>query len=344
MYEPVYRITPYLLNLIDEAGTLRSWIENATLKVAWLPTLQKESRIKKTRASTNIEGNPLSLIQVEAIEKGERIGVPQIYEREVKNYLAAMRWIERYASSKISEKSILQLHKILTQDILKDEKCGKYKSRQNYVVNERGIRIYTPPSPEETPKLMGQLIEWLNSGKEQKLHSILVCAIFHHRLVSIHPFSDGNGRIARVLTTWILYQRGFDINHIFSLDDFFASDRKRYYQKIEQAREIDNNLTFWIEYVAEGIIKTLQDVKKRIEGLQVYPKIKVALSPRQEEILRILRDMPFAQVNELQKKLKLTRSRINQLLTPLIKDGLVRKEGQSKATRYSLNKYAKITL
>lgn len=336
MYKPQYRITPYLLNLIDKASALRSWIESASLQIAWLPILQKESRVRNTRSSTSIEGNPLNLSQVEAIDRGERVGAPINYEREVDNYLKAMRWIEKHAHQSIDEKSILKLHKILLQGLLPDNRCGRYKRKQNYVINEKGIRIYAPPSPKETLKLMKDLVFWLTSSETKTLHSILVCAIFHHRLVSIHPVIDGNGRLARALGTWILYQRDFDTHHIFSLDDFFAADRGKYYMKIRQARELDNNLTHWIESVAEGIVKTLKNVKKRIEDLQVSSKAKILLSPRQEELVRILRDKSPLGVAELQKRLKLTRARINQIILPLIETGLISKEGRSRATRYKL--------
>jgi Fic family protein len=169
------------------------------------------------------------------------------------------------------------------------------------------------------------------------LHSILTAAIFHHRFVSIHPFADGNGRLARCLSTLILYQREYDLLHIFSLDEFFATNRKRYYQKLQQARELDHDLTYWIEYVAFGIVQTLKNVKKRIEDLQVTASGTLHLSPSQEEALRILRDNPFARVAYLTEQMKISRARVNQILSPLIKNGLVTKEGESRATVYKLS-------
>lgn len=337
MYKPIFRISPYLLNLIDEASKLHSWIELAPLQVAWLPILQKEARARATHSSTAIEGNSLTLSQVQAIDRGEKTGAPRVQEIEVANYLKGMRWIEKRPSAKTTENNFLYLHKILMQDLQPDSKCGQYKDKQNYIINEKKIRIYTPPSPKETPRLTRELIAWFNSKETKELHCVPVCAIFHHQLVSIHPFLDGNGRIARALGTLILYQRGFDTKHIFSLDDFFAGDRKRYYQKIEQARELDNDLTLWIEYVAEGIVETLKDVKKRIENLQVSSISKINISSRQEEVLRILRDNPSQSGAELIKKLKVTRARLNQIISPLVENRLVIKEGQSRATRYRLS-------
>ncbi|MFH1387240.1 MAG: Fic family protein [bacterium] len=336
MYKPKYRITPYLLKLVDEASSLRAWIEGNTLQVSWLPVLQREARTKNTHSSTAIEGNPLTLNQVNAISRGEKTGVPQIHEKEVTNYLEAMHWIEKNAHTKITEESFLNLHQMLTQNLLPAEASGKYKIKQNFVANEKGVKIYTPPTPEETPGLVGELVSWLEKKETKDLHAILVCAILHHRLVSIHPFSDGNGRIARAIGTWLIFQRGYDTHHIFSLDEFFAGNRQFYYQKIEQARELDDDLTYWIEYVAEGIIKTLKDAKKRIEDLQVSSKHKLLLSPRQEELVRIIRDRPYINVAILRDEMKITRARINQLITPLITSGLVAREGIGKATRYRL--------
>ena len=340
MYKPIFHITPFLLQLVDEASGLRAWIDSISIRVPWLPLLQREARAKNTHSSTAIEGNPLSLKQKRSflpkLASGEKIGASQLFELEVINYLKAVHWIEKHAHSQIAEKLVLNLHKILLNNILPAEKCGKYKDKQNYVLNEKGIRIYNPPSPRETPTLTKELIQWINSIEAKSLHPIILCSILHHRLVSIHPFSDGNGRMARALGTWILYQRDYDIHHIFSLDDFFAGDRKRYYQKIEQARELDDDLTYWIEYVAEGIIKTLKDVKIRIENLQITSKHIIALSPRQEEAVRILRDFSPINVNGLKKKLGVSRARINQIIAPLITNGVIIKEGQSRATSYRL--------
>lgn len=316
---------------------MRAWIELTPLRVAWLPLLKQEARARAAHSSTSIEGNPLTLSQVQAIDRGEKTGVPRNQEKEVANYLKAMRWIEKNAALKITGKTVLHLHKILMRDLFPLEKTGKYKTKPNFIVDEKGIRVFTPPSPKETPKLMRELLNWLNAREAKDLHSVLLCAILHHRLASIHPFSDGNGRLARALGTMILYRRGFDTRHIFSLDDFFAGDRKRYYQKLQQARELDDDLSLWIEYVAEGVVCVLREVKKRVEQLQVSSISKINLSARQEEILGILRDNPSMSGAELIARMKITRSRLNQLLSPLIQANVIIKEGRSRATRYRLS-------
>lgn len=336
MYKLIYRITPYLLKLIDEASALKSWIENATLKVQWLPALQLESRARGAHSTTAIEGNALHLSQVQALAKGKAVGAAKNAETEVGNCLAAFKWVEKNSDKKIDEPSVLKLHAMLTKGLLADEKRGRYKDRQNYVKNEKGIVIYTPPSPKATPGLMKELLEWLNSKEAEELHSVIVCAILHHRLVSIHPFSDGNGRLARLLGTWILYKRGYDTRHIFSLDDHFANNRKFYYDKIEQTRELDGDLTYWTEYVAEGVIATLKRVKARIEELMAASGHEILLSPRQEELIRLLRDNGALSTGKIIEAMKITRARVNQIVQPLVKAGIVEAAGKARATMYRL--------
>jgi Fic family protein len=325
------------LGLIDESAALRAWVELAPLQVSWLPLMQKEARTKNAHYSTSIEGNILTLPQVRALERGEKVGAAKQQELEAANYLKALRWIEDNAEERIDERTVFQLHKIIVNGLIDAAKIGQYKEKQNYVVNEEGIKQFQPTSPKDTPAAMADLLEWLNNRETRQLHSVVTCAIVHHRLASIHPFPDGNGRLARALCTLILYQRGYDLHHILTLDEFFAANRQRYYQKLQQARALDNNLTHWIEYVAEGVVQTLKNVQKRIEGLQVTASHPVHLSPRQEEALRILRDHPSILTADFTQQLHVSRARVNQLITPLIKSGLVVKEGESRATRYKLN-------
>jgi len=137
---------------------------------------------------------------------------------------------------------------------------------------------------------------------------------------------------------WILYKYDFDPHHIFSLDDFFAQDRKRYYQKIQQIRELDYDFTYWIEYVAEGILETVEKLYNRIKRLILSSVGKITVTPKQEELINILSRDGFLSSSELCNILKINRARVNQLIVPLIKASIVKKEGKARATRYFLNK------
>lgn len=340
MYGPRFDISNLLLNFVSEATELKGWIEAAIVDVTWLPQLQQNTNIRLAHSSTAIEGNPLSLTQVEAVARGEHLSYQKIPEQEVRNYLKAMKWIWKKkpkSRSLISENELFRLHQILTQDILPKGHSGKYKNRPNKVVNYKGDVVYVPPGPEKAKKLTQELLNWMNQ-ESHVIHPIIASGIAHHRLVSIHPFTDGNGRISRALALWILYVRGFDTQHILALDEYFWNDRPKYYLKIQQARDLDDDLTYWLEYVAEGVVQTLKQTIDRIKSLQLSHASgqKIILTKRQEDILRFLRDKGRVKSRDIEKSLKITRARVNQIIQPLVKAKLVICEGRTRATTYRL--------
>lgn len=339
MYKPMFHISQELLRLVTLATEVKAWIDSAVVDVSWLPVLQREATARLAHYSTAIEGNPLTLPEVEALARGEEIGAPSKDKQEILNALAAMKWIwGRKANASIKEPELLRLHRILTRKVLPDEQSGHYKTRPNRIMDHRGITVYTPPLPDKVFQLTQELIEWINSRESKTLHPIIVGAISHHRLVSIHPFSDGNGRISRALAIWLLYARGFDTHHLFAMDEFFEEDRQRYYKKLQQARELDDDLSYWLEYVAEGVVETLRKVKKRILGLRISVHAPhMVLTKRQEDILRFLRDRGRVKSPEIEKALSITRARVGQIIRPLVDAGLVIREGQTRATTYRLS-------
>ncbi len=338
MYKPEFRISPGILKLIIEATELKTWIEQASVDVVWLHRLQLESIARIAHSSTSIEGNSLTFSQVKALAQGSEISAIEKDKIEIGNYFRALQWVWKLKKSfPIKEPQIFRLHHILTQDLLSLDQVGKYKKKQNRIVNEKGFTVYTPPPPNETPKRVAELLLWLKSSEAKELHAIVVSAIVHHQLVSIHPFSDGNGRISRLLGLWILYERGFDTKHLFTLDEFFNENRQTYYLKIQQARDLDDDLTYWIEYVAEGVVSTLKKVKERVHSLKISQKnIKISLTQRQEDFLIFLRDHGRVKSTDFEKEFKMTRSRVNQIIRPLVEQGLVFQEGYTRATTYIL--------
>ncbi len=338
MYKPRFDISPRLLSLVTLAAEIRAWVNSAVVDVSWLPILQRETAARLAHSSTAIEGNPLTLPEVEAIARGEEIGAKAKDRQEILNALAAMNWVwNRKAEAPIKESDLLRLHRVLTSKVLPDEQAGHYKTRQNKIVDHKGITVYTPPPPEKARPLTLELLDWIKSKESEALHPVIVGAIAHHCLVSIHPFADGNGRISRALAIWLLYSRGFDTHHLFALDEYFERERQLYYQKIQQARDLDDDLSFWLEYVAEGVVETLNKVKERILSLKIaIAAPRMLLTKRQEDILRFLRDRGRVKAPDMEKAFSLTRARVSQIIKPLVNAGLVIREGQTRATTYRL--------
>jgi Fic family protein len=332
-YTPTFTITPQLLRLIEEITALREKILAATVQVPWMPALQKDARVRNTHSSTAIEGNPLTLEQVRLLEEGQPLPAqPERARREVLNYLAGLRFIEKHAGKKrITHEDVLKLHSIIASDVMDQGRAGRY----------RDIRVrvgkYLPPPPELVSGLMAELLAWWNV-QAAKWSPIVSSAILHYQFEAIHPFADGNGRAGRALALWELYRQGFDTHHIFSVDEVYWRNRPRYYQALQAVRAQGDDLTGWLEYTAEALRQTLEQVWTRVQHLsaEAGPR-KIVLRPKQEQLLRLLRDRKSLTPQEIRDGIGVSKQGAMDLLNPLLEAGLVRRVGTRKSGRYILS-------
>jgi len=330
-FVPQFTITPALLTQVEQVAALRERIQSAVVDLAWVPALQKDTRTRNVHASTAIEGNPLTLEQVRALEEGRELATPGTRaKREVLNYFAGLRYVEKHATKKkISHTDILELHRILAGQVMDQGEAGKYR-----MIAVR-VGTYRPPPHTAVSGLMFELLEWWNTAAK-KLSPVLSSAILHYRFEAIHPFADGNGRTGRALALWELYRRGFDTHHIFSVDEYYWEDRPKYYAALDGVRKAGEDLTTWLEYCAAGIRQTLERAWLRIQTFQVKSAERLVLRPRQEQLLHLLRDHGGMPPGEIWKALGVSRQGAMDLLRPLIKAGLVEKIGGKKTGRYVL--------
>jgi Fic family protein len=331
-YQPVYTITPRLLGEVEQVAALHERILSAAVQVPWIPALQKDTRARNAHSSTAIEGNPLTLEQVRAIEGGQEIpATTQRSRREVANYFAGLRFVEKNAQrSAVTHAEILKLHRIMARAVMDQGTAGRYRTIR---VNVGG---YVAPPPDKVQPLMSALLMWWNIGAT-RISPILSSAIIHHRFEAIHPFADGNGRTGRMLALWELYRRRFDSHHLFSVDEYYWEDRPRYYAAFERVRKEKEDLTSWLEYSAQGLRTTLERVWTRIQKLSAHAgKTKLVLRPKQEQLLHLLRERKAMTPREIWDGIGVSKQGALDLLQPLIKAGLVRRIGTRKTGRYVL--------
>lgn len=331
-FKPDFAITPILLAKVETIAALRERILSASVDVAWIPALRMDSLARNAHSSTAIEGNPLTLEQVRAVEEGrETPAIPERARREVVNYFAGLRFVEKNAKKKVvGHEAVLELHRIVAGKVMEQGEAGRYRTIR--------VRVgpYVPPPPEDVSGLMFELLEWWNK-EACDLPPVLSSAILHYRFEAIHPFADGNGRTGRALALWDLYRRGFDTHHIFSVDEFYWDDRARYYEALQSVRRAGDDLTSWLEYTAEGLEITLERVWKRIQRLATRANApKLLLRPRQEQLLQFLRERGPMTPSEIWEAVGVSRQGAMDLLKPLLEAGLVTREGTRKTGRYRL--------
>jgi Fic family protein len=308
-FYPKFTITPRINKALVEIERVRGFLDAVKLKDDWLADMQKKALILETHYSTHIEGTTLTLDQAQSILEGKKPkGVDRNDEKELLNYKKAMDFISKYLGKEdpITDGLIRELHKITVEGV-RGEKAdpGNYRKIQNYVVNSRtGKIVYTPPHPHDVPPLIREFLDWMNSTDE--LSPVLVSGIAQFQFVHIHPFVDGNGRTARLLSTLILYKTGYDFKRLFSISEFYDKDRPGYYEAIQSVRRSGMDMTSWLEYFVIGLhaqMKEIQDKGKQLikQDNLLQKVIKTGLNKRQEIAMRYLIKNSRITVNEYQK-------------------------------------------
>ncbi len=335
MFNPHYRSTPYLLQCLEKIAAHLALLKAAPAKTTLRLKIEREAVIQNVHSSTWIEGNTLSLEQVSNLSVNKDVNAPERQKREVSNALKALRWTMKNKTAALTEQKLLKLHALMTNGLLSPTRIGVYRNIPNFIVDGRNTVIYTPPAVQQVGKRMKDLFAWLN--KKEIEHGIVRSAIFHHEFVAVHPFVDGNGRVARAASQWLLWEKGYDPVVTLGLDEFFALDRSRYYDMIKQTHEMDGDYTHWIGYVTEGVLQSVERTVKRFQHHKRLAKgVKIILTPKQEELIALLNDRGVLSSSEIGKVMNIQRARVNQLIAPLLKAGIVSKEGSTRAARYRL--------
>ncbi len=344
MFAPRYQITSTLLNLLTGIASAKEAISNAHIVPKWELTLRKEALIKNAHASTAIEGNPLTIQQVSELAEGRDIMAQRKAKQEVLNYLGLLDKLPLLTPKKeISEALILQMHQLITVDVMDNPSdVGSYRNRQVVVANRFSSEItFRPPDTEDVPYLMAEFVEWLNHQDLPQLDPVLEAGIAHYELVRIHPFIDGNGRVARALAAFIVYRRGFDTKRFFALDDYYDSDRLEYYRALQTVDPKILDLTEWLEYFAEGVALSVAAVRERVLKLSVDKRKaqkggQIALTERQMRIIEKIHDQGKITNRDVRGMFGISDEAALKELSKLKEVGLIKSEGLGRSLHYIL--------
>ena len=354
MYEPNITTTSKLMNYLHEIEGVRNLLRTIPMLPIVEERIQREALIETVHYTTRIEGNPLD---IQAVAKLGRIARPQIdrpHEQEVVNLYKVMEFIREIADKAdipIDEGVIKQIHAFVVRDIPNQGPPAVYKTAQNEIINEATReRIFLPPNPSETPRLMSNLSTWL-SQSPLAFHPILAAALAHLELVAVHPFNDGNGRTARALADLVLYRYGYKFRYLFSWVAQIGIDTGTYHQRLtdvlgsEYRANVDP--TVWLEYFAESVMKSLAERKPELNRLrdtfvEAYNTgEKKGLS--RDQVNAIMYAMFYGDVTTgiYMSTTKLSRSTVVKRLTELVEAGLMRVEGKGRNVRYILTEVFK---
>lgn len=348
-FKPQYTITDKILNNLTAITSAREVIEQAHLVPQWEVKFKRQAILHDTHSSTAIEGNKLTLKQVEDLADGKKIVATDKDKQEVLNYLEAMEHIPKLVKKyNIKVKDLLRMHNIVSKRTLENNAdSGVFRNRQVFVGKRifdgtgfREIVEYMPPPVKDVPLLVEEFINWLNLEKTWELNPVVLAAIVHYEIARIHPFVDGNGRTARLFATLILFLSGFDSRRIFALDDFYDQDRKSYYGALKSVQQGGGDLTRWVEYFSQGVAYSVNGVKEAVLKLKGARKVsgdkQIALTSRQMKIVEYINSNGQITNRELRKILNISAQAVHKEIVKLVEFRVIKPEGKGRSLRYIL--------
>ena len=233
--------TPAMARSLARIDEARSLLEaHLDRPEDWQGVIRRQVLAAVVHYSTAIEGNILTRDQVESIIAGEAIEAPERDRVEALNYYRAMRWAQSRSQDpdwRLTHETILTLQFMVGTDLGPDyEPLGQYRRDQN-TVQDRGSGdvIYWPPRPPDVPDLMNELIDWVRRRTDGQMDPHIVNALIHLNLVAIHPFSDGNGRVARLLCSLLMMREGYRAQSFWSLEQYLGEHSEAYGAAIAEA-------------------------------------------------------------------------------------------------------------
>ncbi len=311
--EPIIRINPSfdskLTKTLFELEEIRYSAVNGTTPAWIFFDLKEIIHTIESLASARIEGNHTTL--AEAIDHAIDHKAKDDQLKEISNITKALNFVDAYfkKNNKISLSLIREIHKIVISDLVRDGSQNPGEFRQ-INVKISGSDLVTP-SPTEVPALMKELIEYIDK-EDSKNYDIIKIAIAHHRFTAIHPFDNGNGRVARILTYAMLIQKSFidNSNRLLNPSAIFCVDRNKYYKFLAKAdQQTEQGVEEWSTYVAQGILEEITKINKLLDKTFIVnnillPAIKSVLddnliNQKEAEILKIAMDKDVFQAGDV---------------------------------------------
>ena len=314
-YEISNKMIDYVAKIMEKVGKMDNFSN-----LNRMPILRRNNRINSIHSSLAIEANSLTINQVKDVINGKLVIGPQKEIQEVKNAYNAYEKIDEI--NPYSIKDLKKLHGIMT--FLTVDENGEFR-KGNEGVFDGDKCIFMAPKPQFVDSLMNQLFNWMKKSKE-KIHPLILSSIFHYEFVFIHPFSDGNGRMARLWQN-ILLSQWKEIFEYVPIESQIKKYQDEYYKVINNCNKNGNSNEF-IEFMLQMIDKVLEQlletINKEISHISIYVS----------KLLEIMDyNIPMSS-NEIMEKLgiKSKETLRANYIDPAIENGLIKMTLPDKPT------------
>lgn len=320
---PEYKITPEILELLAKIEANRLVFSSLEIPISVKDRIQRRSLLKSSLFSAKIEGNRLSMEDMNS-----SYGSKAIEKKEVFNLLKAVTYLEKEVKfgEPVNLDLILKLHSLVLTDI--SAEAGNFRTTPEAVFNQEGLVIYQPPPANDVVNLINQLVLFINSKSERFI--FVKAQIAHLIFEKIHPFVDGNGRVGRLLISTVLKSASNDFNLIIPFEEYINEHKEEYYYYLD-VRFKDTEK--YLEFMLDCFYQETEKIKQEINLLSKQEKL--LLPPRREEIYNIIKEHNTVTFDFIKRRfLAVPERTLRYDLARLVKDGLVVKIGRTKGSYY----------
>lgn len=347
VFSPSFQISAGLTTILMDIEASRQAVSSLPITVSVLTSLRESARLVSTHYSTQIEGNRLTQAQVEDVRLGGTFPNRKRDEREVKNYFRALDFLDEIISAEIglvNEPDIQILHGLIIEG---KKRPSEYRDGQNVIRDSaNGAIVYMPPEAEDVPALMSDLIRWINEASEKaELPVPIISAIAHYQFATIHPYYDGNGRTARLLTNWVLHKSGYGLKGIYSLEEYYAKNLQAYYNALSVGESHNyyfgreqSDITDWIVYFCTGMAGAFASVRLKASeaessGQIDYSVLLRELDQRQKQALSLFSESKYVTTREIAELLTIQPRTALNLCKKWVDSGFLIQLGDAKKSR-----------
>lgn len=340
----IVNIPQKLWSLINQIDQLQGqWIGGAQLNPQALGRLKRSTLVTSSGASTRIEGAKLSDEDVAKLMRG--LSVTKFADRDKQEVQGYYELLENAFNSwkhiPFTESTIKHFHKELLKYGTKDVRHrGEYKKGENRVemfdANGKSLGIMFETTPAYlTPKQMQELVEWTQLAlKDRDHHPLVIIANFIVEFLAIHPFQDGNGRLARILTNLLMLKNGYVYVPYVSHEKLVEDNKAEYYLALRESQGTfktpKENIDGWLGFFLNI---SLEQARQAIDLLS-QENIEKLLSPKQLLVWKHLEKVPEATPAEIVKATSVARPTVSQALGVLLRLKKIERIGQGRTTRY----------
>jgi len=374
MYQPKFNYSHSLVRKLCDIQFLTATVNERSVPEKWNKQTRKKA-LQETISNTLLMENiavPAEIIG--DILTGDADKSTSESMQNAINFHNALLSVEEqvtYGAGFLSSGDIKDLNRHCLHKLKKAEwYCGKFREIQNWVVDSgKEVIVFTPPSPEEVPELVNDLVRWMKDETTGEIHPVVKAAIAHQRIMYINPFVAGNERVASLVSRYVLRNEGYFVRNWGWLTDYYAKDMTLYYQKIvsglDNSGTREKDLTEWLEYFADGVRESFARVEKESQSNKIKPDYIQetsefspfeegefagegtartanieSLNERQRQILELGRKYTVFHRRDIRSELELAGryhpKTISRDLKALVDMGYLKQMGERKGVRYSL--------